>query len=97
MAKHYVKGFKASLPACCKWRDPMNKQLAHVDYARDTNAREIDQDACAALYSELKMTWRRFRKRLPEPYKSEFARKVQERKDAYPNGKPSEFRGYDLD
>jgi hypothetical protein len=97
MARHFVTRFTASLPVCRKWRDPMNKQLAHVDYARDTNAREIDRKACGALYKELKTTWRRFRRRLREPYKSEFARKIKERKAPFPDGTPSEFRFYDLD
>lgn len=97
MAKHYVKGFKAAVRVCMRWRSPMNKQLAHIDYARDLNAQEIDKAACKALYKELKVTWRKFRKRLREPYKSEFAKKIKERKDPHLDGTLSEFRFYDLD
>jgi hypothetical protein len=98
MAEHYVPGFKASLPACDNWRVPMNKQLAHVSYFRDgADAREIDRAACEELYEELRATWKAFRKALPEPFRSEFSKKIEERKRPYRNGQPSEFRHYDLD
>ena len=50
MAEHYVSKFYATLPVSTNWRVPMNKQLAHVTYARHTSAREIDRSACEALY-----------------------------------------------
>ncbi len=97
MAEHFAPGFKAALPVCTDWRLPMNKQLAHVTYARDMSAREIDRAACEALYKELKDTWREFRKGLlGGPFEDEFTKKIKERKP-YPNGQLSEFRHYDLD
>jgi hypothetical protein len=99
MAEHYVPSFYAALPISTKWRVPMNKQLAHVTYApRDTRAREIDRSACEALYTELKDTWRKFRKGLVGGlYEAEFKNQVRKRKEPYPNGRLSEFRFYDLD
>lgn len=97
VAMHFVVGFLARLPVCDDWRKPINKQLAHVAYARDISAREIDKTAQAALYCELREAWREFRRRLPVEYGEEFTRKVAERKQPYPNGDPSEFAGYNLD
>lgn len=98
LAKHYVPGFYADLPVCTNWRAPMNKQLVHVTYARDTSAREIDRAACKALYKELKDTWKEFRKGLVGgPYEAEFNNQIRRRKEPYANGRLSEFRFYDLD
>jgi hypothetical protein len=98
-AEHFVPGFKASLPISENWRTPINKQLAHVTYFRDTpDVREITKDACRELYAELKDTWRKFRKGLVgTPYANEFTKKVRERKEPHANGELSEFRFYDLD
>ena len=98
MAEHYAPGFYAALPVSTDWRLPMNKQLAHVTYARDTSAREIDRSACEALYKELKDTWRAFRKELVGGlYEAEFKNQVRRRREPHPNGLLSEFRFYDLD
>lgn len=97
LAKHFVLDYAATLPVFEVWRRPINKQLAHVTYARDVDATEITGDALNALYDEFKRTWREFRHRLPELYAMEFIRQVRERKAPYPNGEPSEFRFYDLE
>ena len=97
LAEHFLPGYRAALPICDGWRTPMNKQLAHVTYYRDKSSREIDSAACMELYRELKSTWRDFRTGLPEPFRSEFVRKIKERKDPYADGKQSEFKDYDLD
>lgn len=95
---HYAAKFCAALPVLTEWRKPVNKQLAHITYSRDDGAREIDQEACEALYKELKEAWREFRKSLRgSPYEAEFDSQVRAKKAAYPNGEPSEFRFYDLD
>jgi hypothetical protein len=97
MAAHFVPGYTTTLAVSEDWRGPINKQLAHTTYARDESPREINAPAEEALYKELKETWRTFRDQLPEPYRSEFIKKVRERKEPYPDGKLSEFRFYDLD
>ncbi len=98
LAENYLPGFCAALPVSTKWRIPMNKQLAHVTYARDTSAREIDRSACEALYKELKDIWREFRKGLVGGlYEAEFENQVRKRKEPHANGQLSEFRFYDLD
>jgi hypothetical protein len=92
LAMHFVSGYTCKLPLCDEWRKPINKQLAHVTYARDVDSREIEKEVCKGLYRELKETWREFRRQLPEVYAAEFKRKVEEKKAPY-----SEFRNYDLD
>ena len=93
LAEHYV----GDLPVSDKWRIHINKQLVHVTYFRDKNAKEINRQACEALYKELKSAWREFRTRLPKVYAEEFTKKVKARKDPYQDGTLSEFRFYDLD
>ena len=97
LAEHFSPGFHTTLTVSNDWRDPIDKQLAHVTYARDEHSRELTASICEALYAELKQTWRDFRATLLEPYASEFARKIKERKAPDAKGTPSEFRGYDLD
>jgi hypothetical protein len=53
IADHYVPGFTFPLPKCELWRDPVNKQLAHITYARDENPREIRPQANQDMYDEL--------------------------------------------
>jgi hypothetical protein len=97
MAQHFVPGFSITLQVSDDWRDPINKQLTHTTYTRETNPREIKKPIQQALYDELKAAWKKFRDLLPEPYRAEFARRLQERKDPHLDGQPSEFRFYSLD
>jgi hypothetical protein len=98
MAAHYVDGFQGDLPMFDTLRTPLNKQLAHVTYSRETSPREISRDDCQALYAELKKTWRDFRKQLAGGlYEAEFTHQIGKRKAPHINGMPSEFRNYDLD
>jgi DNA-dependent RNA polymerase auxiliary subunit epsilon len=97
LAEHFVPGYQAGLNKNDSWRVPINKQLAHVTYFRDVHAREITREVSKELYVELKDAWRKFRSLLPEPYKSEFVKKVKERKEPYSDDQLSEFRFYDLD
>lgn len=101
LAKHYTSGFKPDpvrdLPVSkenCAKGGPINKQLAHITYTRN---REIKPAACKAMYQELKETWRTFREKLIEPYKSEFQSQIRKRKEPHADGQPSEFRFCDLD
>ncbi|MBZ5605813.1 MAG: hypothetical protein LAO79_26235 [Acidobacteriia bacterium] len=97
-ADHYVTGFKTALPVSDHWRDPIDKQLAPITYARDRNAREIDGPACEALYRELRGAWREFRNGLVGGlYEAEFSNRVSKRKGPSADGTPSEFRLCDLD
>jgi hypothetical protein len=43
--------------------DAVNKQLAHIMYARDKNPREITREASEDMYNELKRAWKEFRRR----------------------------------
>ena len=96
MAEDYVPGFSAPLPVYAEWRDPINRQLAHVTYDRITKPKEIKKEARKAIYEELKHTWREFRKGLVgSPYEAEFKEQVSLRKEK--NGQPTEFGSYDLD
>jgi hypothetical protein len=89
VAAHYVSTIMFSLPISDDWRDPINKQLAHITYARDTKPREITREVQQDLYNELKQAWKAFGKHLPEPYRSDFDREIAEKLK-------SEFGIYDL-
>lgn len=89
IADDYVSGFTVSLPSCDLWRQPVNKQLAHITYTRDTNPREITSPAIHDMYDELKKAWKAFRAQLPSPYAAKFEQEIK--------GKlTTEFRGLDL-
>jgi hypothetical protein len=95
-AEHYAPGFYAPLPVVTTWRVPTNKQLAHVSYARDKSAREIDRPACGELFKELRETWRQLRKALVGGlYEAEFKYQIRRRMAPQPDGRSSEFRFYD--
>jgi hypothetical protein len=91
LAGHYASTTTFSLPVFDKWRGPINKQLAHLTYTRDTKAREITRQAQEALYKELKAAWKTFGKHLPQPYRSRFDREINLKL-----GPKSEFHTYDL-
>ena len=97
LAEDYVPGFKADLPVSDEWRVPINKQLAHVTYARDTSAKEIKKATCTKMYKELQYAWWEFREKLVGGlYEEEFKKQIRIRKE-HPNGKPTEFSSYNLD
>lgn len=95
--EHFVPGHEAKLRVFDRWRQRIDRQLAHVTYARDTSAREIRPITQRALYRELRNAWRQFRRKLPEMYADEFMNKVKQRKVPNRKGQLSEFRSYDLD
>ncbi len=97
LANQYSSGYSVRLRVYRRWCKRINKQLAHITYARDTKAREIKKRTLQLLYAEFKTTWRRFRKMLPKLYADEFVKQIKKRKSPYRNGEPSEFRSYDLD
>ncbi len=96
-AEHFVHGFSARLPVFGRWRNRIDKQLAHVTYDRDKSSRELKARTQALLYRELQNAWRQFRKHLPRLYAKQFVKKIKERKGPNRKGQPSEFRYYDLD
>jgi hypothetical protein len=96
-AEHFVPGYKAKLPVFDRWRARIDKQLAHVTYTRDTDSREMGRRTQRALYTELQTAWRRFRRKLPQLYADQFAKKVWQRKAPDRDGQLSEFRFYELD
>ena len=97
LANEYVSGFTVALRVHKRRRGRINKQLAHITYARNSGSREIKKRTQGLLYLELKKTWRLFRKRLPKLYADEFVRQLKKRKAPHRNGQLSEFRYYDLD
>lgn len=97
LANHYVSGYRKQLNVHSRWRKRINKQLAHLTYARDGGPREIKARTQRLLYAEMKKTWSAFRWKLPKLYAAEFVRQVQKRQAPDRTGKPSEFRFYDLD
>ena len=52
VASHFVSGYIVSLADSDKWRKPIDKQLAHITYSRDTKPKEIKTEACLALYKD---------------------------------------------
>lgn len=97
-AHHFSSPFQVMLPHSDKWRVPINKQLAHITYTRNKTTAEIDTGACRELYGELRSRWKAFRAALcGSIYEGEFGYQVRKRLRPYPDGMPSEFRGYDLD
>lgn len=89
IAGHYVPGFVASLPHCNAWRVPVNKQLAHLTYARDDAAKEITPRAIRETYDRLKQVWKDFQGKLREPFRSRFRQEITDKL-------ATEFRGLDL-
>ena len=89
IAEHYVPGFTFALDKWTVWRVPVNKQLAHITYARDTNPKEITSQVIHDMYNELKMAWKEFCKQLSEPYASKFEQEIKDKLR-------TEFRDLDL-
>lgn len=91
IADDYVPGFAFQLCKCDLWRDPVNKQLTHITYTRDTDPREITKQANLDIYDELKQAWKNFRGRLSNPFAAKFEQEIKKKL------KPeSEFRNLDL-
>jgi hypothetical protein len=96
-AERYASGFKPALSVYENWRDPIDKQLAHISELRATRAREITTVVSKDLYAELKAAWRDFRKQVHAEYAGGFANQIIKRKTPPADGASSEFRSYDLD
>jgi hypothetical protein len=89
VADHYVPGFVAPLPHCDAWRDPVNKQLAHLTYTRDHGAKEITKQASQEMCDELTHAWKDFQDKLQEPFRSKFHQEITDKL-------ATEFRELDL-
>lgn len=96
-AEDYATGLQPTLTVFDSWRDPIDKQLAHISQLRAVHAREITTTVSKDLYAELKAAWRDFRKQVDAKYAGEFANQIAKRKAPHADGTPSEFRSYDLD
>jgi hypothetical protein len=91
IADDYVPGFTFQLCKCDLWRDPVNKQLPHITYTRDTDPREITKQANFDMYDELKQAWKIFRGALTSTFAAKFEKEIKDKL------KPeSEFRDLDL-
>jgi hypothetical protein len=91
LASDYDLHFTASLEKCDNWRNPTNKQLAHISYTRDAAPREITRQADLDMYNELKNAWKEFRRRgrLSNAFAAKFEHEITDKLK-------SEFRGLDL-
>lgn len=89
IADDYVPGFTFPLTQCEFWRGAVNKQLAHVTYARDENPREITKQASEEMYNELKQTWKKFLGCLVNPFAAKFEQEIRDKLK-------TEFSGLDL-
>ncbi len=77
VAADYPSGPTCDLPICEDWKQPIDKQLAHLTMARDEKSRDIDLAASEAIYTELRRAWRCFLQRLPEKFNGKFQEKIQ--------------------
>jgi hypothetical protein len=57
-----------------EWRDPMNKQLAHLSYLRDKAW--VHYDWVPKLEEEFRTAWRKFRSATDSKYKRRFASEI---------------------
>lgn len=91
IADDYVPGFTAPLPIYVLWREPVNKQLAHITYTRDVAPKEIIGQTCVDMHHEIKRTWKDFRSpaRLLNPFAARFEQEITDILK-------SEFKGLDL-
>jgi len=100
VSKSLTNSDQSKLRVFDRWRQRIDRQLAHISYIRDdVTTKEIWPRNQRALYNELRNAWRRFRnnKKLPKLYADKFIREIKRRKAPYRSGQLSEFRGYDLD
>lgn len=90
-AKDYVDKFTATLDHWCRWKDAVDKQLAHITYTRGIASEEIPEQADIAMENEIKTAWMAFfnpAQPLSNPFSKQFDQAITDRLN-------SEF--YDLD
>jgi hypothetical protein len=90
IAGHYVTSADFHLPVSDKWKEAIDRQLAHISLDRVENSREILRPTQAALYAELRTAWKLFLVNLPTLYQIDFDRELSEKE------KLIEFGGVDL-
>jgi hypothetical protein len=90
IAGHYVTTADFHLPVSDKWKEAIDRQLAHISLDRVENSREILRPTQAALYAELRTAWKLFLVNLPTLYQIDFDRELSEKE------KLKEFGGLDL-
>jgi hypothetical protein len=75
------------------------QSYVHLSYLRVDNTRPFTgyDGLNKRILQEFRRAWRKFRNELPEPYRSEFAKQVDLKKQPDENGQPSAFRDLDLD
>jgi hypothetical protein len=98
--RHFVqKNIVFNLKEWTKWSDHMNTHLFHLSYGRIDNSRPWRgyEGVNTRILDDFRTAWRKFRRELPEPYKSKFAERVFLRKQPDENGRLSEFYHLDLD
>lgn len=75
----------------------MDKQLAHLTYARVTKPTPWDgYKDNKLLLDEFQSAWKKFLAKLEDPYKTGFDEEIAKRQAPHPDGQPSEFRDLDL-
>ena len=99
IAVEHFLGKKESfgLPVWNRWGKPMDKQLAHLTYARVTKPTPWDgYKDNKLLLDEFQSAWKKFLAKLEDPYKTGFDEEIAKRQAPHPDGQPSEFRDLDL-
>ena len=76
VAWHYVSTVSFDMLISKQWREPLNKQLAHVTYTRDKKPKEPLKEDQEALRKEITEAWTLFLGHLPEPYKTDFGNEI---------------------
>lgn len=97
-AGHFLKQKESfHLPEWDKWGRAMNKQLAHLTYARITTPKSWSGNpANRLLLEEFRAAWKIFLSKLDYPYRQKFNEEITKRQQRHPDGKESEFKDLDL-
>ena len=74
----------------------MNKQLAHLTYARETAPVPWDGSANKLLLDEFQKAWKTFLSNLQERYKRVFDEEITKKQQPSSNGNESEFKALNL-
>ena len=87
-AEHFLKQKETFLlPEWDKWGRAMDKQLAHLTYARVTAPKSwTGSPANRLLLEEFQAAWKIFLSKLDYPYKQKFDEEITKRQQRHPDG-----------
>lgn len=81
-AVDYVDNFTATLDHWCRWKDAVDKQLAHITYTRGIASEEITAQANIDMENEIKTAWKALLNPTPplsNPFSTQFDRAITAR------------------